>query len=83
MRRELCWFQAAAEELAQLAARNSKQATRILVSVREFGQSRRGDVKKLAGSQEWRLRAGDWRVIFVLRGDEAYVVRITDRQDAY
>ena len=83
MRRELYWFQAAAEELAQLAARNSKQATRILVSVREFGQSHRGDVKKLAGSQEWRLRAGDWRVIFVLRGDEAYVVRITDRQDAY
>ena len=32
----------------QLSARNSRQATRILVAVREFGQTQHGDIKKLA-----------------------------------
>jgi len=83
MRREIFWAHAAVEELAQLAGRNSRQSTRILVAVREFGRIGHGDLKKLTGSEEWRLRAGDWRVILVLDGDRAFVFRITDRQDAY
>lgn len=58
MRREVLWTQAAVEQLAQLASRNSRQSTRILVAVREFGRVSRGDLKKLTGSEEWRLRAG-------------------------
>jgi mRNA-degrading endonuclease RelE of RelBE toxin-antitoxin system len=83
MRREVLWTQAAVEQLAQLASRNSRQSTRILVAVREFGRVSRGDLKKLTGSEEWRLRAGDWRVILVLESERAYVFRISDRQDAY
>lgn len=83
MRREVLWTQAAVEQLVQLAGRNSRQSTRILVAVREFGRVSRGDLKKLTGSEEWRLRAGDWRVILVLESDRAYVFRISDRQDAY
>ena len=83
MRREVLWSQAAVEQLAQLASRNSRQSTRILVAVREFGRVSRGDLKKLTGSEEWRLRAGDWRVILVLESERAYVFRISDRQDAY
>lgn len=83
MKREVYWYHRAVEEVTQLAARNSRQATRILVAVREFGQTNRGDVKKLTADTEWRLRAGDWRVLFLLRGDSIYVSRISDRQDAY
>lgn len=83
MRREVYWYHRAVEEISQLAARNSRQSTRLLVAIREYGQTGRGDLKKLQGSEEWRLRAGDWRVIFVLREDAAYVSRISDRQDAY
>jgi hypothetical protein len=60
-----------------------RQSTRLLVAIRELGQAGRGDFKKLQGADEWRLRVGDWRVLFILRANAAYVSRITDRQDAY
>ncbi len=83
MRREVYWHQTATEEIAQLAARNSRQATRILIAVREFGAGSRGDLKKLQASDRWRLRVGDWRVALSLEGASAYVLGVSDRQDAY
>ncbi|MCZ7577088.1 MAG: hypothetical protein M5U18_08645 [Dehalococcoidia bacterium] len=83
MKRQVFWYQIAAEGIAQLAARNPKQATRILVATREFGNGGRGDTKKLQGSDEWRLRVGNWRVLFVLHGDAMYISSISGRQDAY
>jgi mRNA-degrading endonuclease RelE of RelBE toxin-antitoxin system len=83
MKREIYWHHAAVEEMTQLAARNTRQATRILVAIREWGATSRGDFKKLQTVNEWRLRVGDWRVLFVVRADAAYVSRVTDRQDAY
>lgn len=46
----------------------------------------RGDIKKLQGRQDqWRLRVGDWRVIFEVdaRGHTVYIVRVLARKDAY
>jgi mRNA-degrading endonuclease RelE of RelBE toxin-antitoxin system len=83
MKREVYWYHRAVEDITLLAARNPRQSTRLLVAIREFGQTSRGDFKKLQGPEEWRLRVGDWRVLFVLRADAAYVSRISDRQDAY
>ena len=84
MKRKVYWEQAAAEQIAQLAARNSRQAARILLATREFGQTSRGDVKKLRGKpNEWRLRVGHWRVIFELWADAAWITDVADRQDAY
>jgi len=83
LKHEIYWFHRATEEVVLLAGRNSKQATRILVTVREFGNIGRGDIKKLGGANEWRLRAGDWRIMLVLRADAAYVTEVSDRQDAY
>ncbi len=83
MKRQVFWYQVAVEGIAQLSARNAKQATRILVAAREFGNVGRGDARKLQGSDEWRLRVGDWRVLFVLHGDAVYISSISDRQNAY
>ena len=83
MKRRVFWEQSAVEQVAKLAGRNSRQATRILVATREYGQANRGNIKKLSGSDEWRLRVGDWRVVFRLFGDAAYISDVTDRQDAY
>ena len=83
MRREVFWHHSATEAIVQLAARNAKQATRILIAVREFGSGSRGDLKKLAGSDDWRLRVGDWRVILQFINDRAFVSEVSDRQDAY
>jgi hypothetical protein len=52
-------------------------------TVRIFGAGGRTDLRKLEGSERWRIREGDWRIIVRLAGDAAYVLGVTDRQDAY
>ena len=43
-----------------------------------------GDIKKLKGaSNVYRLRVGDYRVIFELEGNTVTVYDISDRKDAY
>ncbi len=43
-----------------------------------------GDVKKLAArTQEYRLRVGTFRVLFVLEGDLISVYAVKDRKEAY
>lgn len=44
-----------------------------------------GDVKRLTGSEEYRLRVGDWRIRFRLDGDRliVLVVRVLPRGRAY
>jgi mRNA-degrading endonuclease RelE of RelBE toxin-antitoxin system len=34
-------------------------------------------------SDLWTLRVGDWRVVFALRGDEVWVLRIGHRSEVY
>jgi mRNA interferase RelE/StbE len=45
-----------------------------------------GDVKKLAGmEQTWRLRVGDYRIVYEIDKGRlvVLVIRIADRRDAY
>jgi mRNA interferase RelE/StbE len=43
-----------------------------------------GDVKKLAArTHEYRLRVGNFRVLFTLEGDRIVVYAVKDRKDAY
>lgn len=43
-----------------------------------------GDVKKLTGrTQEYRLRVGTFRVLFMLEGDLISVYSVKDRKEAY
>ena len=43
------------------------------------------NVKKLAGRDGYRLRVGDWRVIYEVHGDRLviYVLAVAPRGDAY
>ncbi len=77
------WYQKAVEDLQQLTVRNTRQATRLSLAVREYAQTGRGDTKKLQGSDEWRLRTGDWRIFLRFVGWEVHVTGFSDRQDAY
>ena len=54
-----------------------------MLTLRVFGNTGKGDLKKLGGSNDWRLRSGDWRIFLKLDGDVAWVFGISDRQDAY
>ncbi|MGH2461988.1 MAG: type II toxin-antitoxin system RelE family toxin [Chloroflexota bacterium] len=61
-------------------------ATRIHRALQRYDDDRQGDVQKLQSrADEWRLRVGDWRLIFTLVDDlEAIlVIRVLNRRDAY
>jgi mRNA interferase RelE/StbE len=43
-----------------------------------------GDVKRLTNfTPEYRLRVGDYRVLFEVKGDKLIMYRILHRKDAY
>jgi mRNA-degrading endonuclease RelE of RelBE toxin-antitoxin system len=81
---EVLWFQAAVDQLLDVARRDFRDARRIATEVRTFERTGRGDIKKLQGSEgEWRLRAGDWRMRIAIQGRKVHVISIDIRRDAY
>jgi mRNA-degrading endonuclease RelE of RelBE toxin-antitoxin system len=53
-------------------------------AIYELGASGRGDVWKLeASSGQWRLRVGDWRILFVRESDALWILEIVNRRDVY
>ena len=85
MNRAVVWESEAREALLQLARRDAEQARRIRRRVGQFAATDVGDVKKLQGSPDlYRLRAGDWRIIFAFRPPGSItVLTVTNRRDAY
>jgi mRNA-degrading endonuclease RelE of RelBE toxin-antitoxin system len=76
--------------LAELSLRNPAQAHAIRRHVRNYTTTGVGDVRKLAGrSGEYRLRVGDWRVVFTFGTDPETgdltieVLDIGNRRDVY
>jgi mRNA interferase RelE/StbE len=70
---------------AELRAVDRDAAVRILHALTRYGESGEGDFKALSGkwSGYFRLRVGDFRVIFQLAPDEISIVRIRHRSDVY
>jgi mRNA-degrading endonuclease RelE of RelBE toxin-antitoxin system len=84
LRYTVYWSQPAVDDLAGVFSKRPRDAQKVVLSVRTFGRDGRGDLKKLSGpTDEWRLRAGDWRVILTLRGDHAWISQVDNRRDAY
>jgi mRNA interferase RelE/StbE len=70
----------------QTVARRDRHLTdRISAAIRRYAANDQGDVRKLAGStDEYRLRVGDWRILFTLEGGGLMVIqRVLNRRDAY
>jgi mRNA interferase RelE/StbE len=49
----------------------------------EFAASGKGDVKRLKGREDLRLRIGDWRVIFYEERGSIIVVAVGHRREIY
>ncbi len=59
-------------------------ARRIIKAVEEMQKDIFSkDVKKLKGSSEYRLRVGDYRVIFSLEKEHITILKIGHRQQIY
>jgi mRNA interferase RelE/StbE len=57
---------------------------RIRSKINRLTHDLAGDVKRLTNySPEYRLRVGDWRVLFNVAGDTISIERISHRSDAY
>ena len=58
--------------------------TRILARLEELCDDLKGDVKRLTNfTPEYRLRVGDYRVLFEIEGNTIFVYRVRHRREAY
>ena len=65
--------------LNKLPVRDSEA---IKAKLQIYADTGHGDVKKLTERDEYRMRIGVWRALFVIRGD-MIVLRVAHRREAY
>ena len=57
---------------------------RIIERMEAMQEDLAGDVKKLTNhTPEYRMRCGNWRVLFEVEGDQIVVYRVLNRKEAY
>ncbi len=74
------------EARADIRAIDRDTALRLLKALDRFLKTDAGNVKQLEGFNPplFRLRVGDWRLIYRLQGDDAIeMVRVRNRREAY
>lgn len=76
-------------QLTELALENlesisKRQATQILNKIARLEHDLHGDIKRLQNADYgYRLRMGDYRVLFDVHGDQILIQRIGNRRDIY
>jgi mRNA-degrading endonuclease RelE of RelBE toxin-antitoxin system len=85
MSRALRWDERALDALRRLERRGPASTRRIRDAVERFAETERGNIKNLKGRADlWRLRVGDWRVIFATDAPNTMTVLTVElRRDAY
>ncbi len=78
-------FPFTSEARAQLRAIDRVVALRILESIARFGETRSGDVEPMHGEWQgcYRLRAGEYRVIFRYIDDGFEILTVGHRSYVY
>ena len=72
------------EARQQLRALSKEQRQNVGRRLDMLQNNLTGDVKKLTGrTQEYRLRVGSFRVLFMLETDLISVYRVSDRKEVY
>ena len=70
--------------IRDLRAIDKVQARRITTKIHLMKDDLAGDVKRLTSvASEFRLRVGDYRILFEIEGDKVVVYRVRHRKDAY
>lgn len=81
MKYEVALMPRAAKELKALTVVESR---RIIAKLEALRDDLAGDVKRLTNfTPEYRLRVGDYRVLFEVSGSSVIVYRVLHRKDAY
>lgn len=79
-RAEIQFLPAAMKDLESIPL---KTAETILARIERYAEGAPSDIRKLKGRGEFRLRVGDYRVLFVRTGGRAEIHRILHRRHAY
>lgn len=59
-------------------------ARRVIEKINRMTEGLTGDVKRLRNfSPEYRLRVGDWRVLFAIEGNTIVIHHVSHRSQAY
>jgi mRNA interferase RelE/StbE len=60
------------------------QAKHVMLKIKKMEDNLSGDIKRLTNySPEYRLRIGNYRVLFELKENRIIIYRILHRKDAY
>ena len=76
------WTRTAGNDLAEL---DPKTRRRVFQTIEKYATTGHADVKRLKGSDQYRLRVGDWRVRFeALKAERKLrILRVLHRREAY
>jgi len=81
MRCNINWTRGALEELNKL---ESSIARRIVKKVDELSENPFSkDIKRLKGSDDFRLRVGDYRIIFDINETKILILKVGHRKNIY
>lgn len=70
--------------LRDLESLSPEIARRILAKIDLLRERLGGDVRRLTNfTPEYRLRVGDYRILFEIDGDQIVIYRIRHRRDVY
>jgi mRNA interferase RelE/StbE len=75
------WKENAIHNLEKL---ESSITRRVIKKVEELSENPFSkDIKRLKASTDFRLRVGDYRVIFSIEGDKIYILKVGHRKNIY
>lgn len=83
MKRTVIYSKQAAKKLGRMPASEADRIRQKIVQYAEDPASLSNNVKKLEGVEYYRLRVGDWRVIFREDGFIVDVIKVAARGEAY
>jgi len=58
-------------------------AIHVVKKIREFADKEKGDIKKIKGKEYYRLRVGDYRVLFEYVDKKVNILRVKHRSQIY
>lgn len=71
------------DALKQMAAMPARERKQLVAKLQRYAATGAGNLERLTGRPESRLRQGDWRAIFVETGGTVTVLAVGNRRDIY
>lgn len=75
------WKENAIKELAKLERNLNSRIYKKVISLKENFNS--ADIKRLQNSDLFRLRVGDYRVLFEIEKDTIIILKVSNRKNIY